>query len=140
MAANQLRINGLDDLRQALKSLPGELVHEASTIVHTQAEAAQRQVIATYPVGPTGNLRRGVRLETRADDRGSASAKLRSSARHAHLFEQGTKPRQWKNGKSTGVMLARPVFVPIVVERRRVMLAALIELVERAGLKVTAAS
>jgi len=133
-----LTISGLTELREALKKLPPELVRDAAVLVDAEANEAARQITAGYPTGPTGNLKAHVVVEI-ATDAVSARARVKSTAKHAHIFEYGTAARRWANGKSTGRMPVGGVFVPIVIARRRVLVAALIELVERAGLKVTAA-
>jgi Bacteriophage HK97-gp10, putative tail-component len=134
--AATLRIDGLAELRRALLALPPDLVREAGVIVQAQAEAAAGEMARAYPVH-TGNLRRGLRIEVRHDV-GTAKAIVRNRAKHAWIFEKGTKPRRWKTGKKTGTMPAGRVFIPIAIQRRRIMVSALIDLVERAGLKVTA--
>lgn len=133
-----LRIDGLTELREALKALPPELVRESGVIVHAQAEAAAREIAGAYPVH-TGNLRDHLRIEIHGDAV-SASAKIRNTAKHAWMFEHGTGPRRWASGKSTGRMPAGRVFIPIAMQRRRIMLAALIDLVERSGLHVSGAA
>jgi hypothetical protein len=138
VAENQLRINGLTELRAALKALPPELVREAGVIVHAQADAAAREMTAAYPVH-TGNLRSHLRVEL-GGDAVSATARVRNTAKHAYIFEKGTGPRSWASGKSTGSMPAGAVFIPIAMQRRRIMLGALIDLVERSGLHVSGAS
>jgi Bacteriophage HK97-gp10, putative tail-component len=138
VAANQLRINGLEELRRALLALPPELVREAGVIVHAQAEAAASEMAGAYPVH-TGALRRGLRVEV-SGDQASASARVKNTARHAAIFEYGTGARHWANGKSTGRMPAGRVFIPIAMQRRRIMLAALIDLVEQSGLHVSGAA
>jgi hypothetical protein len=138
VAENRLRVNGLTELRAALKRLPPDLVREASVIVQAQAEAAMHEIAGAYPVH-TGNLRNQLRLEV-GTDAVSASARVRNTAKHAYIFEKGTPPRQWKNGKDTGRMPKGNVFIPIAMQRRRIMLAALIDLVERAGLHVSGAA
>jgi hypothetical protein len=138
VAVNQLRIDGLADLRRALLALPAELVSEAGVIVHAQAEAAAREMAGAYPVH-TGGLRRGLSVEV-AGDQASATARVKNRARHAAIFEYGTAERRWANGKSTGRMPAGRVFIPIAMQRRRIMLSALIDLVERAGLHVSGAA
>jgi hypothetical protein len=138
MSANQLRINGLDELRKALLALPPELVRESSVIVHAQAEAAAREIAGAYPVH-TGNLRDHLRVDV-AGDAVSATARVRNTAKHAWIFEHGTGPRRWASGKSTGRMPEGRVFIPIAMQRRRIMLAALIDLVERSGLHVSGAA
>jgi len=139
VAGTQLRIDGLADLRQALLALPSELVRESSVIVHAQAEAAAREIAGAYPVH-TGNLRDHLRVDVRSETTESASVTVRNTAKHAWIFERGTGPRRWANGKSTGRMPAGRVFIPIAMQRRRIMLAALIDLVERSGLHVSGAA
>jgi hypothetical protein len=138
VAANELRINGLAELREALKNLPPELVRESGVIVHAQAEAAANEIRGAYPVH-TGNLREHVRVEL-AGDAVSATARVKNTARHAYIFERGTGPRRWASGKSTGRMPVGNVFIPIAMQRRRIMLAALIDLVEKSGLHVSGAA
>jgi hypothetical protein len=138
VAGTQLRIDGLAELREALKALPPELVRESSVIVHAQAEAAAREIAGAYPVH-TGNLRDHLRVDV-AGDAVSATARVRNTARRAWIYEHGTGVRRWANGKSTGRMPAGRVFIPIAMQRRRIMLAALIDLVERSGLHVSGAA
>lgn len=138
MPDNQLTINGLTELRAALQKLPPDLVREAAVIVDAQAEAAAREMIGAYPVH-TGNLRNHVRVDLH-NDAVSATARVRNTARHAYIFEKGTGPRRWASGKNTGRMPAGRVFIPIAIQRRRIMLAALIDLVERSGLHVSGAA
>jgi Bacteriophage HK97-gp10, putative tail-component len=138
VATNQLHINGLEELRRALMALPPELVREAGVIVQAQAETAAGEMASAYPV-QTGALRRGLRVEVKGDAV-SATAVVRNRARHAALFEYGTAVRHWASGKSTGRMPAGRVFIPIAMQRRRIMLAALIDLVERSGLHVSGAA
>jgi hypothetical protein len=138
MAATELRITGLAELRAALLKLPPELVREAGVIVHAQAEAATQEIAAAYPF-KSGNLRQHLRLEL-GGDAVSATARVRNTAKHAYIFESGTVARHWANGKSTGTMPAGRVFIPIAMQRRRIMLAALIDLVEGSGLHVSGAA
>jgi len=137
VAANQLTINGLDDLRRALLALPGDLVADASTIVKGAADATARDVTAAYAtVRRTGNLADHVRVD-HGGSRAHATSKVLSTARHAYLYERGSSARRRLNGASTGTMPAANTFIPIAMARRQVMVAALIEVVERSGLKVT---
>lgn len=138
----KLEIKGLDELRAALKKLPADLQREAAVIVQAQAEQMAVDVQGAYPMR-TGNLRSHVQVAIGADVVGGVSARVLSKAltsdgRHlANIYEKGTPPRQWKQGKATGRMPATKVFVPIAQLRRRVMVAALVDVVERAGLTVT---
>jgi hypothetical protein len=138
VAESQLRINGLDELRKALLALPPELVRESGEIVHAQAQAAAQEIASAYPVH-TGNLRSHLHVDI-ASDAVSATARIKNTAKHAWIYENGTQPRHWKTGKSTGVMPVGRVFIPIAMQRRRIMLSALIDLVEKAGLHVSGAA
>jgi hypothetical protein len=133
-----LKITGLEQLRADLKRLPEDLQREAAVIVQATADAMAVDVLGQYAV-KTGNLRSHVRVETTSDVVGGVSSRVVSRARHAWLYERGTagKKRQWKNGKNTGPMPAKKIFAPIAPLRRRIMTAALVELVQRAGLTVT---
>jgi hypothetical protein len=136
----KLEIKGLDELRAALKKLPADLQREAAVIVQAQAEQMAVDVQGAFPMGPTGNLRSHVRTVVSGNTVGGVSARVLATAKHSHIYEKGTKSRQWKNGKSTGVMPAGNKFIPIAILRRRVMTAALVDVVERAGLTVTTAA
>jgi hypothetical protein len=141
VAGNQLRINGLDELRRALLALPSEMVREAGVIVHAQAEAAASEMAGAYAAHTkTGALIDGLRVEV-AGDSVSATARVKNRAHHAWIFERGTPAeRRHASGKSTGRMPEGKVFIPIAMQRRRIMLAALIDLVERSGLHVSGAA
>lgn len=134
-----LRIEGLDELRKALLTLPDELVRDASEIVQAQANEAARRIASAYPI-VSGNLHDHLRVEVRSQTPESASVTVRNTAKHAWLFEHGSKPRRWASGKKTGSMTKHPTLIPIAIQRRRIMLAALIDLVKRTGLDVTGTS
>lgn len=137
MPASAVRIDGLVALRAALLALPRELVAEAAVIVQLQAEATAGTIANAYPTGGTGNLRRGLHVAV-SHDQSSATGRVVNRAHHAYIYERGTKAkRHWANGKDTGIMPAGNVFIPIAMQRRRIMQAALVDLVRRAGLTVT---
>jgi len=136
----RLTFEGLEALKANLRELPAVLAEEGGQIVRAHAEAAERAVVAAYPE-VTGNLKGHVVLEegTKASQFG-ASLVLKSTAKHAYLFEVGTAARQTDLGYDRGaVEKAVPpgrVFVPIVIRERRAMEEELAELVERQGLEV----
>nr|ABN71537.1 hypothetical protein [uncultured bacterium] len=134
----ELKITGLEQLRADLKRLPEDLQREAAVIVQATADAMAVDVLGQYAV-KTGNLRSHVRVETTSDVVGGVSSRVVSKARHAWLYERGTagKKRSWANGKNTGAMPAKKIFAPVAPLRRRIMTAALVDLVQRAGLTVT---
>jgi len=147
----KLEIKGLDELRAALKKLPADLQREAAVIVQAQAEQMAVEVVGQYP-HVTGRLKSLMRVVIQSDVIGGVKAQVLSTAEHAWIYEHGSKPRAytgqgriktrknppgWKVGKSTGTMPPHKMFVPIAQLRRRVMVAALVDVVERAGLTVT---
>jgi len=132
--------DGLNEFRNALKNLPEELRSEATVIVGEHAREAQRQVIAAYPQGPTGNLKRGVTAPRNESTQFMAKFRVRSQAPHAHIFEYGTKERRTRSGANRGVMPKAPsdqAAVPFFIRQRRRMLEALIVLVRQAGFQVS---
>jgi len=145
MANRAMELKGFDELRAELRALPMHLQREAAVIVQAQAEAAKREIAAAYPVR-TGNLRAGLVVRPRHDV-GSAAAILLNVAvtpsnqyiNLANIYEHGTKARFWRRNKNrtTGKMPRRPVFFPIADRRRAIAFAALVDLVERNGLKVS---
>jgi hypothetical protein len=120
----------------ALANLPAELLAEATVIVQAQAEEFARQVRLAYGQHRvTGNLQEHVAVEF-AGDGVSAAARVKSTAYHAWMFENGTTTRMFK-GARRGAARPQHVFIPIAIARRRLMYAALVDLVERAGFTVT---
>lgn len=133
-----LVITGMTEFRNALRHIPDELASEAVDIVTATAEGAAQEIRAAYPEGPTGNLKRRVKVE-RAESRFGAAAIVRSQARHAHLYEWGTKRRQNRHGANRGQMpkaQAGTAMIPIAQRARSRMLRALVALVRRAGFEV----
>jgi hypothetical protein len=131
---------GLETFRNELRRLPEHLQDEAARIVVAAASEAQKDVQAAYPVGPTGNLKRGVRLNVESQSRLGARAVVRSTAQHAHIFEKGTKIRRTRTGANRGRMPEAPVnqqLSPIAIRARRRMVEALIKLVQSTGLTVS---
>lgn len=131
---------GLAELRAALRQLPAELTADADAIVLAHAEDAHRVIEDAYPVGKTGNLKAGVTTE-RNRSRFATSAIVRSRARHANLFERGTKARFTKRGWARGTMPEADVakrMIPKVIRARQRMVNALVGLVKRAGFEVDA--
>jgi len=132
----KLTITGLDELRRALLTLPAELVREAGPIVAAPAEYLASLVRSEYAAHQkTGNLLRHLRVDI-STTAVSASARVSNNAFHAQIFERGTVKRNY-NGANRGTMPAARSFIPTAIIRRRVMVEALVELVERAGLTVT---
>lgn len=135
-----VKLEGLDELRAELRQLPETLKAEAAQIVLDAAESCKREVQAAYPTGPTGNLKRGVTMTTDANNRAGVSARVKSNAKHVHIFEKGTQLRHTNSGANRGRMPPAPEsqrMIPIVIRARRRMVQQLIEMVQRQGLEVT---
>lgn len=135
-----LKMQGLDELRRQLRSLPEDMTQEANVIVRAHADDAARAIVSGYAEGPTGNLRRGVVTERGAGTgRLGASAIVRSRAKHAWLFENGSGQRRTSTGANRGRMPAAPEsqrFIPKAIRVRRRMVEALKDLLRRAGFEV----
>lgn len=129
-------LTGFEELRLALRQLPDHLVDEATGIVTARAEAAAAQVVAAYPE-KSGNLRKGVKVDQLATGRGGVARRVRSTSKHAYLYENGTQARHTDLGANRGAMPPAHVFVPTMIRERREMTRQLAAMVEREGLTVT---
>lgn len=132
-------MEGLDEFTLALRKLPETLRIEADVIVQAQAEAAAQQIQRSYPQGPTGNLKRNITVN-RESSQFASKYRLRSRAPHAHLFEYGTGPRKTNKGWNRGQMPRAPeseAAIPIIVRRRRALVAALTDMLKKSGFLVT---
>ena len=133
-----LTIRGIAELKDALGKLPTELKGQATGIVIEAAYSAQRDIVAAYPQGPTGKLKKGVKVTVQEIGPYSVAAQVRSSAPHGWLYEHGTQPRKTKRGWNRGTMPNAPdVFIPAMVRYRRAMYLKLAELIRSTGLIVT---
>jgi len=127
--ANRLNLN-LDEWKADLAAEPVTLATAAAPPVQTAAGAGAAELRDAYPAGPTGNLRRGVRVDQddTADNPAIASAVVVSGAPHAHLYEDGTRYAR-----------ARPTFYPITNRHGRGMTDQVNTIVEARGYTVTGA-
>jgi len=138
--------NGLEELKEDLRNLPEELAGDARGIVTRAVQDAAQDVRAIYQSHRhTGNLAEGVRVEPVTSNEAGTSLKLKSTARHAWLFDNGSQARHYttKSGKQhdTGKMWGRTppthVFVHTVIRHRRRMYERLKEMLARHGAKVS---
>jgi hypothetical protein len=133
-----LSIQGIAELKDALGRLPEELKGQSTQIVLDSAYAAQAEIVAAYPKGPTGKLKKGVKVRVQEIGPYSVAAQVRSSAPHGWLYEYGTKARKTKRGWNRGTMPNPPdVFIPAMVRYRRAMYLKLADLIRSTGLVVT---
>jgi HK97 gp10 family phage protein len=113
---------GFDELEKML----GQLAKSMSKTVMKNAlkKAAvpiRDEAIQNAPGGPTGNLKKGIKISTQLTRRQRRYRKLGEAevfvgtappAYHGHLVEFGTIEREWKSGKSTGRMTGKPFLRP----------------------------
>jgi len=101
-----LRLDGLDELRDDLHTLPADLARETQPAIIAAADATASALRAAYPFR-TGNLRRGVRIRTRTTAV-STTATVQSTAPTAPLWEYGTQVRRTQRGWNRGAAPAHP--------------------------------
>jgi hypothetical protein len=136
----RVQLQGVQELRAALRNLPSDLAQEADVVIRATAEDMARAATSAYPEGPTGNLKRGVTVETNSS-RFGIGAIVRSRAKHASIFERGTQVRRTGKGWNRGAMPQPPEserFIPKAIRSRRRMTQALIDIVRKAGFEVDA--
>jgi HK97 gp10 family phage protein len=131
-----VRLEGLDDLRDALHTLPADLVRETQRAVMAAAESTASALRAVYPVR-TGNLRRGVRVRVDQTPTGTTATVL-STAPYAAYWEYGTEIRRTQRGWNRGAAPAHAgQGLRSLAARRRPQLRALvIEVLERHDFRV----
>jgi len=137
---NRLEIQGLAELKAALRQLPYELKGEAQHIVEGAANGAAAQVKQNYVRGKTGNLIAGVYVRNSEVGAFGAGAIVVSKAKHAWLYENGSQLRHNAKGANRGVMPAAPpgrAFIPVMIKTRRRMYEQLKDVLVRNGLQVT---
>lgn len=130
-----LRYTGLAEMYADLRALPAHLRTEGAAIVVDEGAQAFNEIIEAYP-SRTGNLKRGMKLETHPSEFGMRVI-LRNVAKHAWLYENGTQVRHTDLGQNRGFAHPAHVFVPRIIRHRRAMYARLAALLASTGLKVT---
>lgn len=139
MSNNRLVINTSEFIAE-LRKLPADLKGEASGYVTGAANGAAAQVKANYTRGKTGNLIAGVVVEHSDPGPFAAGAVVKSKAKHAWMYENGTQLRHNAKGANRGVMPAAPpgrAFIPVMIKARRKMYDQLKGVLERHGLRVS---
>lgn len=139
MAGNELELRGLAELYAALRRLPEELRERGGQIVTENADEAADEIRAGYTAHKhTGNLADHVKVVKvdGASGKYGAAAIVKSTAKHAYIFENGTQVRKNAKGANRGAMPPGHVFVPIVIRKRRQMYQELQYLLVQAGLDV----
>jgi hypothetical protein len=132
--------DGMAALIADLQRLPAEFRQEAGRIVDATADQMADAVRRAYPeesrsATGTGKLRDGVKVDKGDTAGGELRARVRNTARHAHLYERGTVQRFTGRGANRGTMPARPTFIPEAVRARARMVGQLIGIVRRARVR-----
>lgn len=120
MAAATLEIQGLDELKKLVAGFADACTDDGQQLADQAAMRAVEEVKAAYPQGPTGNLKKGVRIVRVKGDGHRVLSIVKSTAPHAHLYEYGTRRQP-----------ARPVMGEVAARVRRDFYADLIRMVER---------
>jgi Bacteriophage HK97-gp10, putative tail-component len=136
---NRLELN-LAEFRAALRNLPKELAAEAAPVVDHATEVTAASLFQSYPLGGTGNLRKGVKHSVERSAFGVIGT-VKSTSPHAHLWEFGTQNRRTRQGWRRGAAPAHydRGLVGIATRWRRRMNEQLIGIVKRAGFQVSGA-
>jgi hypothetical protein len=148
VSAGRLAIQGAAELAAAFRALPADLQGEGRQLVVAAANGAATAIRTAYGAHRrTGNLQDHVVVTELVSEVGGVLARVRSTARHATMFERGTAARHTTvhrtrssppgRGGYRGKMPAASIFIPRAIEARRAMQAALVALVRRFGLTVT---
>jgi hypothetical protein len=122
------------EFKAALRNLPDELSGEGGDIVLRRADEAAQDIRSAYPE-VTGNLKSHVVIKVIPSPAG-ASAVVKSTAKHAFLYENGSQARHTDIGANRGAMPPAHIFIPMMVRKRLAMVGDLTALLKRAGLEV----
>ncbi len=111
----RVEVTGTAELQHALDMVARELADAMETGTNEAAEVVAGMVRAQAPVGPTGNLRRGVQTKRLSRSDVYPATTLvgvdYGIAPHQHLVEFGTGPRYAKGtGAYRGQMPPQPFF------------------------------
>ena len=112
-----LTLSGLTDLVKSMAQMPDGLEDKAALVVRETAFETANELRTALAKGPTGNLRRGVRVKKQDVTRYAVI----SGAPHAFINEEGTKRRQTKKGANRGISPASKVVARVASDRRRRM-------------------
>lgn len=128
----EFEVKGLEELQQDLKSLAAKMApKQLQPILAGEARKFAAKLGPRTPVGPTGNLRRGVRSWTPRITARRPDAMARAGVRyqiapHAHIVEYGTRERYTRAGAYRGSMPAQPFIMPLANQEMPGMLQRII--------------
>lgn len=133
----RVRFEGLAELRAELRKLPADLRDQALVLVLNVGNDARDQIRAAYDAAKvTGNLSKGVSAEMEPSGNFGVRVKVKSRAKHAWIYENGTVTRKTNLGANRGAAPPGRTFIPIMIRQRKALNHALADIVRRAGLRV----
>lgn len=135
-----VQIQGFDELIRQLTDAPEHIRDRGMEIVKATTETAAREIQATYPKGPTGNLRD--RVKTFYPSESLLVGIIRSTAPHSHLWEFGTRVRRNAAGANRGRMPAHKghaakVTPTIADKHRQTMVRQLVAMLRGMGFQIS---
>ncbi len=140
--STRVQWSGLKELIQQLTDAPEDIRQDGLGILREEVEAAADEMRAAYPQGPTGQLRRSVKVDFPSSQ--ILVGVVRNTAPHAHLYEFGTQRRETASGANRGQIEVgraggggKPVTVPISRKHRREMFERMKAMLKDKGFEVT---
>ena len=134
MSNNRLRLDGLEELRAALRDLPKALQAEAEEIVFESANEAADDLRAGY--AGHGDLADQVEVQQLKGGSAFAGSIVTNKSKLAYIFENGTQVRHTSIGANRGLIRPMHVFIPAVIKRRAEMYDRLRVMLQDHGMKV----
>jgi hypothetical protein len=115
-----LTLSGMTEMVKALERMPDGLQDKAAATVRQAAIETAAELRSALALGPTGNLRKRVRMR----QRDPLVWQVISGAPHAFINEEGTRRRNYK-GANRGISPASKTVAKVASSNRRTMNAAL---------------
>jgi len=140
-AGSGIAWGGMQEFRALLQKMPTHLRDRAKDIVDHYTQITYSQVFISYPLGDSGNLRKGLKVEENITDAGVTNAVI-STAHHSHLWEFGTVNREteagWKRGRMKSLKEQhRDGVIDIAIRNRKAMNRALVQMMVDDGFEVS---
>lgn len=133
----RLVIDGIDELRRALRNAPAEVAREGGVYTMRRGTEAANEIRTIYGRHRrTGRMQDGVVVTPLATNRFGAGVLVTSKSKEASIIENGTQIRRTGSGANRGA--APPVhgFIPPMVRARRALNNDLADILRRLGLEV----
>jgi len=131
-------LHGTDELRNALAQLPAALNRDARAIVQQAAHETARQARSANH-DRSGALDKGISVRV-TNTSTTVTAKVRSAAKHAAMWEYGSRPHRRTNKNANRGRMPDHGGAGLInasIRERAIMTAQLIALVRNAGFTVS---